>query len=147
MPYQHTHTHTHIGAVLVTDAMAGMGVRGAGVRGGEETDSFSLGGGHVEVSGGAVRLAGTDTLAGRSVSTHTLKNGGLGSSKMRVMSPDKHQEASPPAVWLPWMNVCDTSGEPRPALRRQLWRQRLSTQPQSWVWRTEGGWSQQPELI
>ena len=58
------------GAVLVTDAMAGMGVRdsegGEKVRGG----CFSLGeGGRVEVSGGAVRLAGTSTLAGRSVSS------------------------------------------------------------------------------
>ncbi|CAI8019600.1 N-acetylglucosamine-6-phosphate deacetylase [Geodia barretti] len=51
--------------VLVTDAMAGMGVRSGDVRGGQEESRFSLGeGGRVEVSGGAVRLAGTSTLAG-----------------------------------------------------------------------------------
>ena len=64
----HTHTHTHTlckGSVLVTDAMSGMGVSG---------EYFSLGeGGRVEVVGGAARLAGTTTLAGRLVPlSHTL---------------------------------------------------------------------------
>ena len=68
--HKHTHTHTHTGVVLVTDAMAGMGVRSGDVRGGQEESRFSLGeGGRVEVSGGAVRLAGTSTLAGRSAYT------------------------------------------------------------------------------
>lgn len=46
----------HLGAVLVTDAMSAMGLRGR---------QFSLGHGMVEVVGGAARLAGTTTLAGR----------------------------------------------------------------------------------
>lgn len=44
------------GVVLVTDAIAAMGLRGR---------KFSLGLGEVEVVGGTARLAGTDTLAGR----------------------------------------------------------------------------------
>lgn len=49
--------------------MAGMGVGGQlckdGPEGMEEEEGFSLGGGRVEVLGGAVKLAGTNTLAGR----------------------------------------------------------------------------------
>lgn len=44
------------GVVLVTDAIAAMGLRGR---------KFSLGLGEVEVVGRTARLAGTDTLAGR----------------------------------------------------------------------------------
>lgn len=52
------------GAVLVTDAIAAMGLPGR---------KFSLGQGEVEVVGGAARLAGTDTLAGRYCHEDTLE--------------------------------------------------------------------------